>query len=143
MLLTTFPRVSMRNKQVSQQSRPSSTTMPPPTSISEGQHITPQDLGFTKEEWSARFRLPTQEEWGEDSVSLSDIEVKVISTLPAPTAGRAVEGVFESDPFAAAHARNLHGAPQVSQSSRGKVAWVVFTGREPGVYQTWSVHCFT
>lgn len=136
-LLTTFSS-TMGIRHTSQQlPLQSPATSPPCTSSgppigAPGRRLSPSDLGLTDEDWQ-EFSDPTREEW--DRGSGSDVEIT--PNLPAPMTGRVlVEGVFEPDPFTAAHVRNLHSTPQLSQSGK-KEAYVVFVGRQPGVYQTW------
>lgn len=105
-------------------------------SVKGEQQLTPSDLGLTDEEWSKGFPEPTDTELDEDSGSEIEV-VRVPSSLPRPRVGRAVEGVLETDPFTAAHIRNLHGAPNLSQNPGKYDAYVVFAGLEPGIYQTW------
>lgn len=99
------------------------------------QPLTPFDLGLTEEEWSKEAR---NREMDDDSGSEIEV-VHMPSSLPCPKAGRAVEGVLEADPFTAAHIRNLHGAPNLSQNPGKYDAYVVFAGLEPGIFQTWYV----
>lgn len=95
--------------------------------------MSPADFGLTEEEWAKGFSTPKS---GSESTgdSDSDIEVVLVTRPPAPRAGRAVEGVMDSDPFAAAQERNLHGTPVLSKPGK---TYAVFVGIQPGIYQTW------
>lgn len=118
---------------------PQSTSHPAPSqahrvdSLFKKDVLSPSDFGLTGEEWMKQFPLLTSNsEWGGDSDS--DIEVVRVTGLPPPRAGRAVEGVTESDPFAAAQERNLHSTPILSKPGK---SYAVFAGINPGIYQTW------